>query len=51
VPESTTADARAKLIGEAHLLREQKAWGEADKVLAKPTSSSPTMSTCSTKRR
>jgi tetratricopeptide (TPR) repeat protein len=41
VPESTSADARAKLIGEAHLLREQKAWAEADKVLAKANQQFP----------
>ena len=34
VPEQTTTDARAKLLAEAQLLREQKVWGEAEKVLA-----------------
>jgi len=34
VPEQTTADARAKLLAEAQLLREQKSWTEAEKVLA-----------------
>jgi len=34
VPEQTTADARAKLLAEAQLLRDQKSWGEAEHVLA-----------------
>ena len=34
VPEQTTADARAKLLAEAQLLREQKSWTEAEQVLA-----------------
>ena len=34
VPERTTADARAKLLAEAELLREAKQWNEAEKVLA-----------------
>ena len=34
VPEQTQADGRAKLLAEAQLLRDQKAWGEAEKVLA-----------------
>jgi uncharacterized protein HemY len=33
VPEQTQADGRAKLLAEAQLLRDQKAWGEAEKVL------------------
>jgi Flp pilus assembly protein TadD len=41
VPEQTTADARAKLVGEAQLLRDQKAWSEADKVLAKANQQFP----------
>jgi len=34
VPEQTAADARAKYVAEAELLREAKQWAEADKVLA-----------------
>ncbi|MEP7056417.1 MAG: tetratricopeptide repeat protein [Caldimonas sp.] len=34
VPEQTQADGRAKLLAEAQLLRDQKAWAEAEKVLA-----------------
>jgi tetratricopeptide (TPR) repeat protein len=34
VPEQSPQDGRAKLLAEAQLLREQKAWGEAEKVLA-----------------
>jgi tetratricopeptide (TPR) repeat protein len=34
VPERTQEDARAKLLAEAHLLREVKRWGEAHEVLA-----------------
>jgi len=34
VPEQTPADARAKFVAEAELLREAKQWAEADKVLA-----------------
>ena len=34
VPEQTSIDARAKLLAEAQLLRDQKVWGEAEKVLA-----------------
>jgi tetratricopeptide (TPR) repeat protein len=34
VPEQTPADARAKLLAEAQLLRDRKAWSEAEKVLA-----------------
>ena len=34
VPEQTSTDARAKLLAEAQLLRDQKVWGEAEKVLA-----------------
>ena len=41
VPEQTTADARAKLLAEAQLLREQKAWGEAEKVLAQANQQFP----------
>jgi tetratricopeptide (TPR) repeat protein len=33
VPEQTQADGRAKWLAEAQLLRDQKAWGEAEKVL------------------
>ncbi len=33
VPETSTDDARAKLVAEAHLLREMKQWGEASTVL------------------
>jgi tetratricopeptide (TPR) repeat protein len=33
VPEQTAADARAKYVAEAELLREAKQWTEADKVL------------------
>ncbi|MEO7336067.1 MAG: tetratricopeptide repeat protein [Caldimonas sp.] len=34
VPEQTQADRRAKLLAEAQLLRDQKSWDEAEKVLA-----------------
>jgi tetratricopeptide (TPR) repeat protein len=34
VPEQSPQDGRAKLLAEAQLLREQKAWTEADNVLA-----------------
>jgi len=34
LPEQTAADARAKYVAEAELLREAKQWAEADKVLA-----------------
>jgi len=34
VPEQSETDARAKLLAEAQLLREQKAWPEAERVLA-----------------
>jgi len=34
VPEQTVADARAKYVAEAELLRDAKQWAEADKVLA-----------------
>jgi tetratricopeptide (TPR) repeat protein len=34
VPEQSPQDGRAKLLAEAQLLREQKAWAEADDVLA-----------------
>jgi tetratricopeptide (TPR) repeat protein len=34
VPEQTAADARAKYVAEAELLRDAKQWAEADKVLA-----------------
>ena len=34
VPEQTETDARAKLLAEAQLLREQKDWREAEQVLA-----------------
>jgi len=34
LPEQTTADARAKFVAEAELLRDAKQWAEADKVLA-----------------
>ena len=33
VPEQTQADGRAKLLAEAQLLRDQKAWSEAEQVL------------------
>ncbi len=33
VPEQTAADARAKLLAESQLLREQKQWGQAEQVL------------------
>ncbi|MEO7152901.1 MAG: tetratricopeptide repeat protein, partial [Burkholderiaceae bacterium] len=33
VPEQSPTDARAKLLAEAQLLRDQKAWSEAEKVL------------------
>ena len=41
VPEQSTTDARAKLLAEAQLLREQKAWGEAAKVLAQANQQFP----------
>ena len=34
VPEQSPADARAKVLAESQLLRGQKQWGEAEKVLA-----------------
>ena len=34
VPEKTSADARAKLMAEAQVMRDAKQWGEAAKVLA-----------------
>jgi tetratricopeptide (TPR) repeat protein len=41
VPEQSAADARAKLLAEAQLLRDQKAWGEAEKVLAEANKQFP----------
>ncbi|HEX7435588.1 MAG TPA: tetratricopeptide repeat protein, partial [Caldimonas sp.] len=41
VPEQTPADARAKLLAEAQLLRDQKAWSEAEKVLAQANKQFP----------
>lgn len=41
VPERTTADARAKLLAEAELLREAKQWNEAEKVLAQANKAFP----------
>jgi tetratricopeptide (TPR) repeat protein len=41
VPEQTTADARAKFVAEAELLREAKQWGEAEKVLAQANKTYP----------
>jgi len=41
VPEQTAADARAKYVAEAELLREAKQWAEADKVLASANKAFP----------
>jgi tetratricopeptide (TPR) repeat protein len=41
VPEQTPTDGRAKLLAEAQLLRDQKAWGEAEQVLAKANKQFP----------
>ena len=41
VPEKSTADARAKLLAETQLLREQKDWAEAAKVLAQANQQFP----------
>jgi tetratricopeptide (TPR) repeat protein len=41
VPERTSADARAKLMAEAELLREAKQWSEAEKVLAQANKAFP----------
>ena len=41
VPEQTTADARAKVVAEAELLREARQWGEAEKVLAQANKTYP----------
>jgi tetratricopeptide (TPR) repeat protein len=41
VPERTTADARAKLLAEAELLREAKQWSEAEKVLGQANKAFP----------
>ncbi|MEO8523979.1 MAG: tetratricopeptide repeat protein [Caldimonas sp.] len=41
VPEQTAADARAKFVAEAGLLREVKQWGEAEKVLAQANKTYP----------
>ncbi|MGZ5131967.1 MAG: tetratricopeptide repeat protein, partial [Caldimonas sp.] len=41
LPEQTTADARAKFVAEAELLREAKQWGEASKVLAQANKAYP----------
>ena len=41
VPEQTTADARAKFVAEAELLREAKQWGEVEKVLAQANKTYP----------
>ncbi len=41
VPEQTAADARAKFIAEAELLREAKQWGETEKVLAQANKAYP----------
>jgi tetratricopeptide (TPR) repeat protein len=41
VPEQSPTDSRAKLLAEAQLLRDQKAWGEAEKVLAQANQKFP----------
>jgi len=41
VPEQTAADARAKYVAEAELLREAKQWSEAEKVLAQANKTYP----------
>ena len=41
VPEQTAADARAKFVAEAELLREAKQWAEAEKVLTQANKAFP----------
>jgi len=41
VPEQTKADARAKYVAEAELLRDARQWGEAEKVLAQANKAFP----------
>ena len=41
VPEQSPADARAKLLAESQLLRDQKAWAEAEKVLGQANAQFP----------
>jgi Flp pilus assembly protein TadD len=41
VPEQGPTDARAKLLAEAQLLRDQKAWAEAEKVLGQANQKFP----------
>jgi hypothetical protein len=50
LPEQTTADARAKYVAEAELLRDAKQWARPTRSSPRRTSSSRTTPTCSTSR-